>query len=91
LIIDPTIVYSTYLGGSGGDGASDIALDNAGNIYIASTTASIDFPTTPGRGRTRNGDTDAFVAKFDVNRPLGVLDVSGRPVQRRGERRGRGQ
>src|SRR5207249_3549803 len=38
------IVFSTYLGGSSGDGAASIALDSARNIYIAGSTFSTDFP-----------------------------------------------
>ena len=39
------VVFSTYIGGSGDDGASGIALDPQGNIYIAGSTTSPDFPT----------------------------------------------
>src|SRR5205823_4871430 len=45
LIIDPTLVYSTYLGGGGDDSGSSIAIDNNGNVYVAGTTASLNFPT----------------------------------------------
>ena len=34
LIIDPTLGYSTYLGGSGEDGGRDIAVDGVGNAYV---------------------------------------------------------
>jgi len=43
-----SIVYSTYLGGSGYDAGSGIAVDTAGNAYIRGNTSSTDFPTTPG-------------------------------------------
>ncbi|HLK33417.1 MAG TPA: SBBP repeat-containing protein, partial [Terriglobales bacterium] len=42
------IVYSTYLGGSGTDSASGIAIDGGFNAYIAGTTNSSNFPVTPG-------------------------------------------
>ena len=40
--------YSTYLGGSGGEGGDGIALDGAGDAYLTGGTPSADFPTTPG-------------------------------------------
>jgi hypothetical protein len=49
LVIDPGLVYSTYVGGSQVDSGTGIALDAAGNAYITGWTAStIDFPTTGG-------------------------------------------
>jgi uncharacterized repeat protein (TIGR01451 family) len=44
LIIDPVLVYSTYLGGTGHDLALDIAVDAMGNAYVVGNTLSIDFP-----------------------------------------------
>src|SRR3989441_8952332 len=48
LVIDPVLVYSTYLGGSGLDQGFGIAVDASGNAYVTGVTASTDFPTTPG-------------------------------------------
>jgi uncharacterized protein (TIGR03437 family) len=47
---DPTgkLVWSTYLGGSQDDGASAIALDSSGNVYIAGATVSSNFPGASG-------------------------------------------
>jgi uncharacterized repeat protein (TIGR01451 family) len=39
-------IYSTYLGGSGTDTSVGIGVDGAGNVYVAGTTSSADFPTT---------------------------------------------
>jgi uncharacterized protein (TIGR03437 family) len=48
--LDPSgkVLMSTYLGGGGSDTPAAIALDGAGNIYLAGSTSSLDFPTTPG-------------------------------------------
>src|SRR5262249_50762641 len=61
--------YLTYLGGSDGDGASAIALDENGSAYIGGKSSSADFP---GNGQASSldgalgGPRDAFVAKLDA-------------------------
>jgi len=42
------LIYSTYLGGASGETASDLAVDEDGNVVVVGTTGSTDFPTTPG-------------------------------------------
>ncbi|HEV8129751.1 MAG TPA: SBBP repeat-containing protein [Acidobacteriota bacterium] len=64
LIIDPVLVYSTYLGGNQEDVASAIAVDSAGSAYVAGWTLSSNF-TVNAFQRTRGGSTDAFVTKFN--------------------------
>jgi len=44
LVIDPVLVYSTYLGGTGYDLALDIAVDPTGSAYVVGNTQSPDFP-----------------------------------------------
>lgn len=70
-ILDPTgtlLVYSTYLGGTGGDFGHGIALDAAGNTYVVGFTESADFPVTAGAfDTTLGGLSDAFVAKIGEN------------------------
>jgi hypothetical protein len=85
-----SLLYSTYLGGSGNDGFSwdgaivydsyqkvgpGIAVDGAGNAYVAGVTRSTNFPTTPGAiqakfGGDGSGTTvglgDAFVTKLNA-------------------------
>jgi hypothetical protein len=67
--LNPTgsaLVYSTYLGGSGDGHAAGMAVDGAGYAYVSGTTSANDFPTTVGAfRRTRNGQTDAVVAKLN--------------------------
>jgi DNA-directed RNA polymerase subunit H (RpoH/RPB5) len=65
LVIDPVIVYSTFLGGTGDDTAYDVAVDAAGAAYIVGETGSGNFPTgTPHTG-TFNGGSNVFVAKLN--------------------------
>ena len=59
------LIYSTYLGGGGLDAASSIAVDAAGNAYIAGVTASTDFPTAGALQAALSGSLDAFVAKLN--------------------------
>jgi len=48
LVIDPVLDYSTFLGGSQDDTANGIAVDAAGDAYVAGSTMSLDFPTSAG-------------------------------------------
>lgn len=60
LVIDPVLVFSTYLGGSGSDAVFDVALDPAGNVYLAGYSSSPDFPVPSGPGPS----TGAFLMKM---------------------------
>jgi uncharacterized protein (TIGR03437 family) len=69
--LDPTgstLLYATYLGGSGPDSVSAIALDAAGNAYITGSTSSPDFPVTPGALQTSlpAGVSNSYVAKLNA-------------------------
>ncbi|MCA1591594.1 MAG: SBBP repeat-containing protein [Acidobacteria bacterium] len=66
LVIDPVLVYSTYLGGSGGDQGLDIAVDPAGNAYITGFTNSTDFPTVNPIQSTNGSFQDGFVTKLNA-------------------------
>ncbi len=66
LIIDPTLVYSTYLGGSGDDRGSGIAVDAQGSAYITGSTVSTNFPTKNPFQPTYGGSADAFVTKLNA-------------------------
>jgi hypothetical protein len=73
LVIDPVLAYSTYLGGAtaapgspADNGATAIALDSTGNIYVTGFTGTIDFPTAnPDQPAYGGGLYDVFVTKFD--------------------------
>jgi hypothetical protein len=65
LIIDPVLLYSTYLGGSDVDGPLGIAIDSEGSAYVAGSTTSTNFPTAnPLQPNKRNG-ADIFVTKIN--------------------------
>ncbi len=63
-----TLVYSTYLGGTGSEGAHGIALDGEGNTCLIGSTNSTDFPVVnPLQPEYGGGKSDAFVAKLDTS------------------------
>jgi len=67
--LNPTgsaLVYSTYLGGNGGDFGSGIAVDSSGNAYVAGATASTNFPTASPFQAALGGGFDAFVTKLNA-------------------------
>jgi len=73
MIIDPVLVYSTYVGGSGtdGDGALALAVDSSGNAYITGQTDSSNFPLTSGAVQATDEATastayNAFVTKLNA-------------------------
>jgi hypothetical protein len=62
LTIDPSVVWNTFLGGSGSDNGSAITVDGSGNIYVTgSSTATWGIPV-----RVFASNSDAFVAKLDA-------------------------
>jgi len=67
LVIDPVLIYSTYLGGSSFEDGTGIAVDSSGNAYVTgSTSSSSDFPkTNPIQGTFGGGGADAFVTKIN--------------------------
>ena len=71
LVIDPVVSYSTYLGGTGNEAASGVAVDSAGNIIVVGFTTSVDFPVARFPYQAGYGGAtaslmtgDAFVAKY---------------------------
>jgi hypothetical protein len=61
-----SLIYSTYLGGSGEETAYGIAV-NGGNAYVAGRTTSTNFPTlNEYQGTYGGGDCDAFVTKLSA-------------------------
>jgi len=71
LVIDPRVIYFSYLGGDGRDEGHAIAVDDVGGIWIAGSTESADFPTDLDGGdplqATLGGGRDGFVRRFDFS------------------------
>lgn len=62
------IVYAAYIGGSGADAATDLALDGSNNVWLAGYTSSTDFPTvSPRQAGNAGGTFDGFVAKLNAS------------------------
>lgn len=95
--IDPSqsgaasLVYSSYLGGSGdenipsvgpaGNPSGGIAVDSAGNIYVTGNTSSANFPTTlnPLQATYGGGSSDVFVARITNSTVTSDYGVSATP------------
>jgi uncharacterized repeat protein (TIGR01451 family) len=78
------LVYATYLGGTRADIGNGLAVDAAGNAYVAGLTNSTDFPTAnplqPGNDTNGYGG-DAFVAKIaTLAAPTGNLRVTAKSI-----------
>ncbi len=75
------VVFSSYLGGSAFDeGSWEVALGPNHGIYLASRTASTDFPTkNPYQAVAGGGDSDGYIVKIDDNTPFinGLSPSSG--------------
>lgn len=63
LVIDPVLTYSTYLGGSNTEDLVNLAVDANGNLYLAGSTLSTNFPTTSNSYQsTLAGSQNIFIA-----------------------------
>jgi hypothetical protein len=74
LVIDPELLYSTYIGGSQSDQITAVRLDpNGTRLYLAGWTQTSDIPVTDGADYSNNasstGTADVFVMGFDVSVP----------------------
>jgi hypothetical protein len=66
LVIDPTLDYSTYLGGNGDDYGDDIAIDGGGSAYVVGETTSTNFPIMGAYQAANGGNSDTFVTKLNA-------------------------
>ena len=72
LVIDPVVSFSSFLDGTAQEIANSIGHDGQGNLYIAGTTSSYDFPVTDDAYQgARNALWDVFVVKLDPRAPAG--------------------
>lgn len=91
VIIDP-FLSATFVGGSGAESVRALALDHAGNAFVAGATSSADFMgVTPGSADPRLVNSEAFVARFDASLTTPVGDVPRRKQPRGTVRPGRRQ
>jgi uncharacterized repeat protein (TIGR01451 family) len=65
LVIDPILIYATFLGGSIDEQANAVAVDAGGNAYITGQTASANFPVVSPVQGARAAGNDAFVSKLN--------------------------
>ncbi len=65
LIIDPVLLYSTLLGGSGSNAATALAVDSAGAAYVAGLTDFYNLPTASPEQDFNAGGNEVFVAKLN--------------------------
>jgi hypothetical protein len=65
LVIDPTLSYSTYLGGNGTESNVKVAVDSAGIIYLAGSTDSTIFPLVPAGNSAKTGAENIFISKIN--------------------------
>jgi hypothetical protein len=82
LIIDPTLTYSTYLGGNFAETGYSLAVDPAGNFYVTGYTNSSNFPTRNGyQPNYGGGGEDGFVAKFNAQgQPVYITYLGGNSI-----------
>jgi hypothetical protein len=63
-----SFVYSTFLGGSGGDSARGISLSSLGDVVVVGTTSSANFPTLdPVQPALHGGVIDIFATRLSVD------------------------
>ncbi|MEO7652058.1 MAG: SBBP repeat-containing protein, partial [Bryobacteraceae bacterium] len=65
LVIDPVLSFASYLGGSANDYADAVAVDTSGNIYVAGTTLSSNYPAVSAYQGVMKTGGDAFITKLN--------------------------
>lgn len=71
------LIYATYLGGAGNDGALGLVVDADGNAFVAGFTDSIDFPTTNALYKTIRSTKPKQLSTYPVDAFVAKLNPSG--------------
>jgi hypothetical protein len=68
LIIDPVVSYATFIGGTGDEAGTAVAVDAAGNAYVTGYTQATNFPIVNAYDRTigKRYDVEVFVSKLNA-------------------------
>ncbi len=85
-----SLLYATYIGGTGDDRAQAIAVDSSGQAYVTGSTASTNFPLVAPISSTLSGGRDAFALKLNAIGNLLVYSTYLGRRQRRLRLRGSG-
>jgi len=85
LVIDPTISYCTYLGGSGVTAITGVALDGSANLYVTGWTEALNFPISGAVQASNQGGVDVVVAKLN---PVGTALLYATYIGGRGNDQG---
>ncbi|HJX26300.1 MAG TPA: SBBP repeat-containing protein [Thermoanaerobaculia bacterium] len=75
--VGPTLVWSTYFGGSAFERIEDLAVDSTGKAYVVGRAESADLPTRMARQPDRRGPEDGFLAGFGSQGELLVSTYLG--------------
>ena len=85
-----SVLFSTYIGGSGVDEARGMTIDALGNVYVVGATTSANFPTVSPRQAALAGESDGFLLRISTTGGgLGYSTYFGGTRRRRGQRRRR--
>jgi hypothetical protein len=69
LVLDPGLLWSTFVGGASDDSAQALSVDASGVLTLTGYTYSADYPTSPGAWDTTNNGSDVFVTRLDPSQP----------------------
>ncbi len=77
VVVDPTLLFSSYVGGSDFDGVTDVAVDSTGSFIAVGSTSSTDIASTRSGPTPPTGTRDTFIAKYTSNGQLSWITQFG--------------